>query len=49
MKKIVNVLFEADIVGQGIVNMDSGDQKWIHRNEQTYFLELLYGFISCFH
>ena len=26
MKKIVNVLFEADIVGQGIVNMDSGDQ-----------------------
>ena len=36
MKKIVNVLFEADIVGQGIVNMDSGDQKWIHKNEQTY-------------
>lgn len=36
MKKIVNVLFETDIVGQGIVNMDSGDQKWIHKNEQTY-------------
>lgn len=37
MKKIVrNILFEVDLCGQGIVNMDSGDQKWIHKNEQTY-------------
>lgn len=36
MKKIKNVLFELELKGQGIVNMDSGDQKWIHRNEQTH-------------
>jgi hypothetical protein len=36
MKKVVNVLFEADLYGQGIVNMDSGDQKWIHLRENTH-------------
>jgi hypothetical protein len=35
MKKIVNILFEADLEGQSIVNYDSLDQKQIHIDHNT--------------
>lgn len=36
MKKIVNLLFEMDLDGQGIVNYDSVDQKYIHNSAKTH-------------
>jgi hypothetical protein len=35
MKKIVNIIFEADLEGQGIVNYDSVEQKQIHIDQKT--------------
>ena len=28
--KVKNIIFKLEIQGDGIVNMDSNDQKWIH-------------------
>lgn len=38
--KIKNILFKADLIGKGIVNMDSGDQKWIFDQESGSHLNL---------
>jgi hypothetical protein len=48
MKKVKNILIDLQIEGQGIVNMDSNDQKWVYNAETQHtkkgrYDNILYG------